>query len=157
MGENMFKRIKEIFKKKTKQVPLSLVDDYKEWDKDFSFLDYVLTKKKELYIKTRLETENSKIVLNSDSPNIIVEDLIKKTTSEIVAETLEIISKDYFTAISTKYFSSDEKMISYITEIIYFDLALYAKNMNAEAYKLRKAFSNQKNEAIQKFKEKEEN
>lgn len=101
--------------------------NYKEWEQEFSFMHTIIMQK----LKYQKEFVLPSIISEKDIKDKFVHDQeMNDIYISVVANILDEISFEYLNYIQLKYFSSMEKLVEYVSELCYFDLCTYAKDIN---------------------------
>lgn len=118
-----------IFKNKNNLNKNKKETDYTSWEKDFGFLQLILSRKKGItkefligiYANQKVDTKD---FLNDEEINPIVEN--------VVTEVIEQIGNDYKSFLINKYFGTEESLIKFLAEDVYVDLISDAIKRNNE-------------------------
>lgn len=102
-----------------------------DWSKDFEPLNFVMQRKKNItknYVINVITTQKEKDTYLNDNE---LEPVIENS----VMETVNVLDGVYKQFLITKYFGSEDNLITFIAEDYYVDLTAYAINKNTEKIK----------------------
>lgn len=115
-----------IFKKKKQTDQTAKPQSYTEWEKDFGFLNLVLTRKKNITKQFLISVFNNqkadKDYLSDEELDPIITNIVNEVNSQIGSE-----YKDF---LITKYFGTEKNFLIFVTEDVYVDLISDAINRN---------------------------
>lgn len=115
-----------IFKKKKQTDQPAKPQSYTEWEKDFGFLNLVLTRKKNITKQFLISVFNNqkadKDYLSDEELDPIITNIVNEVNSQIGSE-----YKDF---LITKYFGTEKNFLIFVTEDVYVDLISDAINRN---------------------------
>ena len=115
-----------IFKKKKQTDQTAKPQNYTEWEKDFGFLNLVLTRKKNITKQFLISVFNNqkadKDYLSDEELDPIITNIVNEVNSQIGSE-----YKDF---LITKYFGTEKNFLIFVTEDVYVDLISDAINRN---------------------------
>ena len=117
-----------IFKKKKQTDQPAKPQSYTEWEKDFGFLNLVLTRKKNITKQFLISVFNNqkadKDYLSDEELDPIITNIVNEVNSQIGSE-----YKDF---LITKYFGTEKNFLIFVTEDVYVDLISDAINRNVK-------------------------
>ena len=115
-----------IFKKKKQTDQPAKPQNYTDWEKDFGFLNLVLTRKKNITKQFLISVFNNqkadKDYLSDEELDPIITNIVNEVNSQIGSE-----YKDF---LITKYFGTEKNFLIFVTEDVYVDLISDAINRN---------------------------
>ena len=121
-----------LFKKDKNKKSEKPIVDYTNWEKDFGFLNMILSRKKgitkEYLIKVYSKQKSEKYCITDEEVSPIIE--------RTIIEVIEQIGGEYKNFLITKYFGSEENLIKFISEDVYVDLVTDTINENITKIKL---------------------
>lgn len=122
--------------KKEKEQKLT-TNNYNDWEKDFGFLQLILSRKKGI-TKEFLIGVYSK----QKDKDYLTDEEIEKPIQNIVSEVITQIGDNYKNFLIEKYFGTLENLIKYISEDVYVDITTDAikRNMTKISEQMTKKF-----------------
>ena len=117
-----------IFKKKKQTDQPAKPQSYTEWEKDFGFLNLVLTRKKNITKQFLISVFNNQKADKDYLSDEELDPIITNTVNEVNSQ----IGSEYKEFLITKYFGTEKNLLIFITEDVYVDLISDAINRNVK-------------------------
>lgn len=115
-----------IFKKKKQTDQTAKPQSYTEWEKDFGFLNLVLTRKKNITKQFLISVFNNQKADKDYLSDEELDPIITNTVNEVNSQ----IGSEYKDFLITKYFGTEKNFLIFVTEDVYVDLISDAINRN---------------------------
>lgn len=115
-----------IFKKKKQTDQTAKPQSYTEWEKDFGFLNLVLTRKKNITKQFLISVFNNQKADKDYLSDEELDPIITNTVTEVNSQ----IGSEYKDFLITKYFGTEKNFLIFVTEDVYVDLISDAINRN---------------------------
>ena len=115
-----------IFKKKKQIDQTAKSQSYTEWEKDFGFLNLVLTRKKNITKQFLISVFNNQKADKDYLSDEELDPIITNTVTEVNSQ----IGSEYKDFLITKYFGTEKNFLIFVTEDVYVDLISDAINRN---------------------------
>ena len=115
-----------IFKKKKQTDQPAKPQSYTEWEKDFGFLNLVLTRKKNITKQFLISVFNNQKADKDYLSDEELDPIITNTVNEVNSQ----IGSEYKEFLITKYFGTEKNFLIFVTEDVYVDLISDAINRN---------------------------
>ena len=115
-----------IFKKKKQTDQPAKPQSYTEWEKDFGFLNLVLTRKKNITKQFLISVFNNQKADKDYLSDEELDPIITNTVTEVNSQ----IGSEYKDFLITKYFGTEKNFLIFVTEDVYVDLISDAINRN---------------------------
>lgn len=137
-----------MFRKKKTEQPVQKNFNYTETEKDFAFLNAIMTRKKnitkEFLIGSYTTQQSERDYLKDEDIEVVVE--------RVVTDVIKSIGDNYKNFLIEKYFGNGENLISYISEEVYVDLVDDSIKRNLK--KLSNTLTKKATEVVQKLNKK---
>ena len=117
-----------IFKKKKQTDQTAKPQSYTEWEKDFGFLNLVLTRKKNITKQFLISVFNNQKADKDYLSDEELDPIITNTVTEVNSQ----IGSEYKDFLITKYFGTEKNFLIFVTEDVYVDLISDAINRNVK-------------------------
>ena len=117
-----------IFKKKKQTDQTAKPQSYTEWEKDFGFLNLVLTRKKNITKQFLISVFNNQKADKDYLSDEELDPIITNTVTEVNSQ----IGSEYKEFLITKYFGTEKNFLIFVTEDVYVDLISDAINRNVK-------------------------
>ena len=117
-----------IFKKKKQTDQPAKPQSYTEWEKDFGFLNLVLTRKKNITKQFLISVFNNQKADKDYLSDEELDPIITNTVNEVNSQ----IGSEYKDFLITKYFGTEKNFLIFVTEDVYVDLISDAINRNVK-------------------------
>lgn len=103
---------------KKKQIPEKKTYNYIEWEKEFGFLNLIMTRKIRITKEFLIDVYNKQL----SERDFLRDDDVEPLVDKGVKETLSQIGNNYKDFLIDKYFGTLENLVSFITEQFYVQL-----------------------------------
>ena len=117
-----------VFKKKKQTDQPAKPQSYTEWEKDFGFLNLVLTRKKNITKQFLISVFNNQKADKDYLSDEELDPIITNTVTEVNSQ----IGSEYKDFLITKYFGTEKNFLIFVTEDVYVDLISDAINRNVK-------------------------